>query len=257
MSVLSLSHIHKEFDGFVAVRDVSFDVRSGDVFGIIGSNGAGKTTLVNLITGYQQPSSGEIRFCDISLVGKDPRKITQLGVARSFQIPQLFDHMSVVENVLVSQSASSGKLPSVWSPFNESGKIEKAREILGSFGLTRYENSKVSEIPQGIKKLLDVALTAVGDPSIVILDEPTSGVSSEEKFLIMELLIKRFKEAGTTTIFVEHDMELIRKYADNVIALYQGQVIGSGDPTQVLATKAVQEHVIGAANRLATSGAKC
>lgn len=257
MSVLSLSHIRKEFDGFVAIKDVSFDVRSGDVFGIIGSNGAGKTTLVNLITGYQQPSSGDIRFGDTSIVGKDPRQITRLGVARSFQIPQLFDHMTVVENVLVSQSASFAKLPSVWTPFSELEKIERARETLSTFDLTRYENAKVSEIPQGIKKLLDVALAAVGNPSVVILDEPTSGVSSEEKFSIMELLIKRFKGAGTTTIFVEHDMELIRKYADNVIALYQGQVIGFGDPAQVLATKAVQEHVIGAANKLAADGAKC
>jgi branched-chain amino acid transport system ATP-binding protein len=229
----------------VGASDISVTVNKGEVIGVIGANGAGKTTFVNLVTGYLEPSSGTIHYMGNDVTKLTPREITDLGIRRSFQIPQLFGEMTALENMLTAQSVAPKVIRSFWMPLQRSDTLASARERLEHFGIADSANQQVSMLPQGVRKILDIAMATVGDPQLVMLDEPTSGVSAEEKFEVMDIVMDAFAQQEVTVMFIEHDMELVERYANRVLAFYNGMVIADADSRQALADPQVREYVVG------------
>jgi len=229
----------------VGASEISISVETGEVIGVIGANGAGKTTFVNLVTGYLMPSSGTIHYLGNDVTNLTPREITDLGIRRSFQIPQLFGEMTTLENMLTAQSVAPKVTRSFWRPLQRPDTMESAMERLKHFNITDSANQQVSMLPQGVRKILDIAMATVGSPQLVMLDEPTSGVSAEEKFEVMDIVMAAFARQEVTVMFIEHDMELVERYAKRVLAFYNGLVIADADSRQALADPQVREYVVG------------
>ena len=244
-AILETNNLSIQFGGVVGASEISVTVNQGEVIGVIGANGAGKTTFVNLVTGYLKPSSGTIHYMGSDVTTLAPREITDLGIRRSFQIPQLFGEMTALENMLTAQSVAPKVTRSYWMPLLRSDTVESAMERLEHFGIADSANQQVSMLPQGVRKILDIAMATVGDPQLVMLDEPTSGVSAEEKFAVMDTLMDAFSQQEVTVMFIEHDMELVERYANRVLAFYNGLVIADADTRHALADPQVREYVVG------------
>ena len=244
-AILETNNLSIQFGGVVAASEISVTVNKGEVIGVIGANGAGKTTFVNLVTGYLKPSSGTIHYMGNDVTKLAPREITDLGIRRSFQIPQLFGEMTALENMLTAQSVAPKVARSYWMPLKRADRVDRAIEHLEQFGIADNANQQVSMLPQGVRKILDIAMATVGDPQLAMLDEPTSGVSAEEKFEGMDTLMNTFARQEVTVMFIEHDMELVERYAKRVLAFYNGLVIADGDTRQALADPQVREYIVG------------
>jgi branched-chain amino acid transport system ATP-binding protein len=247
MSILAVQGVNKSFGAVAAAADVNVAIDRDAVVGLIGANGAGKTTFINLVTGYLKPSSGSIRFDGRELTALPPRRITQLGVSRSFQIPQLFNTLSARENLLVAVGIVAAAAHR-WahSDLTPAGAGRASDEILERFGLAPYRDREAGLLPEGVRKLLDVAMALVVGPRILLLDEPTSGVSADEKFAIMDLIMSAVRRV--TVLFVEHDMDIVARYAGRVLAFADGRIIADGAPAAVLADPEVRRFVIGEAH---------
>ena len=244
-AILHTNNLSIQFGGVVGASDISVTVNKGEVIGVIGANGAGKTTFVNLVTGYLKPSSGTIHYMGNDVTRLTPREITDLGIRRSFQIPQLFDEMTALDNMLTAQSVAPKVVRSFWMPLQRSDTMEIAMKRLEHFGIVDSAQQEVSMLPQGVRKILDIAMATVGEPQLVMLDEPTSGVSAEEKFEVMDIVMDAFAQQEVTVMFIEHDMELVERYANRVLAFYNGMVIADADSRQALANPQVREYVVG------------
>ena len=232
--VLAAEGLQKNFGAVTAAADISLSFGRDSVTGLIGANGAGKTTFLNMVTGYLKPDRGSIRFDGRELTGRTPREITALGICRSFQIPQLFQSLSVRENLLVAEGIARAE------------RVEEATDaLLERFGLAQYAERLAGLLPEGIRKLLDVAMALVAKPTVLLLDEPTSGVAADEKFGIMDVVMGAVRGEGVTVLFVEHDMDIVSRYAGRVVAFYDGRVVADGDPASVLGADAVRRYVIG------------
>jgi branched-chain amino acid transport system ATP-binding protein len=243
--MIDVKNVSRAFDMLRAVDEVSLSVGEGEIVGIIGTNGSGKTTLLNLITGYLQPTSGRIVFQGTDITGLGPRRITALGVARSFQIPQLYSGLSVLDNVLIAIAAHAGQVADFWSPMYRRDWLIKADEVLARFELREQATVTVSKLPEGGRKVLDVALSVILEPRVLLMDEPTSGVSARDKFSVMDTLMPALKERRVTTIFVEHDSEIVERYAERAVAFDGGKIIADGPVTDVLARPEVRRTVLG------------
>jgi branched-chain amino acid transport system ATP-binding protein len=245
-TVLEARSVSKSFGAVTAAADINVSIAGDTVVGLIGSNGAGKTTFLNMITGYLKPSTGSIHFEGRDITAHSPRQITRLGICRSFQIPQLFNSLSVYENLLVGVGivASAG---AAWAGGSaHSGTPDEAVEsMLGRFALGSYRDRPAGLLPEGVRKLLDIAMAMVVKPRILLLDEPTSGVSADEKFGLMDMVMGAVRAAGVTVLFVEHDMEIVRRYTERVLAFYDGRVIADGPPGKVLDDPDVRKYVVG------------
>ena len=244
-AILQTNNLSIQFGGVVGASDISVTVNKGEVIGVIGANGAGKTTFVNLVTGYLKPSSGTIHYMGNDVTRLTPREITDLGIRRSFQIPQLFDEMTALDNMLTAQSVAPKVVRSFWMPLQRSDTMEIAMKRLEHFGIVDSAQQEVSMLPQGVRKILDIAMATIGEPQLVMLDEPTSGVSAEEKFEVMDIVMDAFAQQEVTVMFIEHDMELVERYAKRVLAFYNGMVIADADSRQALADPHVREYVVG------------
>jgi branched-chain amino acid transport system ATP-binding protein len=244
-AMIDIQNVSRTFDMLRAVDGVSLAVNEREIVGIIGTNGSGKTTLLNLITGYLAPTAGRIVFQGSDITGLTPRRITALGVARSFQVAQLFAGLTVLDNVLIAISAHSGGRAGAWMPMYRNDRIAKAGEVLAQFGLDEQAQTVVSNLPEGGRKVLDVAMSVVLEPKLLLMDEPTSGVSAKDKFAIMDKMMPALSERRVTTIFVEHDMEIVERYAERAIAFDGGKVLADGSVTKVLADPAVRRAVLG------------
>ena len=244
-AMIDVQNVSRAFDMLRAVDDVSLSVDEGETVGIIGTNGSGKTTLLNLITGYLQPTSGHIVFQGIDITGLGPRRITTLGVARSFQVPQLYAGLTVLDNVLIAIAAHSGRSTDFWTPMYRRDCLITADELLARFGLRDQAMQTVSNLPEGGRKILDVALSVVLEPKVLLMDEPTSGVSAREKFSVMDTLMPELKERRVTTIFVEHDLEIIERDAARTVAFDTGKIVADGPVADVLARPEVRRAVLG------------
>ncbi len=232
--ILAAQGLQKNFGAVTAAADVSLAFERESVVSLIGANGAGKTTFLNMVTGYLKPDRGSIRFEGRELTGHTPREITGLGICRSFQIPQLFHSLSVRENLLVAEGIAAAE------------RVEEATDaLLERFGLVQYAGQAAGLLPEGVRKLLDVAMALVAQPKVLLLDEPTSGVAADEKFGIMDLVMTAVRGQGVTVLFVEHDMDIVARYAARVVAFYDGRVIADGAPQQVLGDAEVRRYVIG------------
>lgn len=244
-SILRTVDICRSFGMVTAADNVNIEVGAGEMVGIVGANGSGKTTFLNLITGYLRPEHGRILIMGRETTGLPPRSITRLGVARSFQIPQLYTSLSVLEGMLLSLAAASGEDGGFWKPLYRESWNSEGMETLQRFGLESYANRPVSELPQGGRKLLDIALSFALKPKLLLMDEPTSGVSIEDKFEVMDTLVKVLQQGDITTIFVEHDMEVVQRYGKRVLVFDTGSVIADGEPDRVLADPEVIKAVLG------------
>jgi branched-chain amino acid transport system ATP-binding protein len=253
MIVLDAQNLCKRFGAVTAADAINASIEKDSVVGLIGTNGAGKTTFINMITGYMKPDEGEIHFEGRDITHLAPREITRLGICRSFQIPQLYASLSVEENMLVAlgivlRNAGRGGFfsrgrPQV--PGHDAPAEEAAERILGRFGLLDYRARNAQVLPGGVRKLLDIALTMATKPRILLLDEPTSGVSAEEKFGVMERVMAAVKAEGATVLFVEHDMEVVSRFAGRVLAFYDGRIIADAPPGEALSNPEVKRFVVG------------
>ena len=243
--LLEAKGLEKRFGAVVAASAINIGVKAGERVSLIGSNGAGKTTFVNMVTGYLKPDEGRITLDGQDITPLAPRAITHLGVARSFQIPQLYGALSALDNMLVANACHDRRL-SFWQPARRPEAIARAEQLLQRFGLIDHRDRRVSELPGGVRKLLDIAMALTGHPKLLLLDEPTSGVSAEEKFPMMATIMDALgQEVNTTVLFVEHDMDIVERHASRVIAFYAGRVIADDTPAVALATDDVRRYVTG------------
>ena len=245
--LLQCTGVQCRFGDFVATRGIHLSVRESEVIGIIGANGAGKTTLFNVLSGYLKPTEGRVWFRGVDVTGVPPRVLARRGIARSFQVPQLFGSNTVCENMMIALSLLAEPRRSLLRRFSDRDLIDQARGILGEYDIAKHADTVVVKVPQGVRKLLDIAMATCASPDLVLLDEPTSGVSADEKDGLVSRLIGRFRERLTTVIFIEHDMQVVREYASRVIALYEGRIIADGEVAAVFADADVVRFITGAA----------
>ena len=242
--VLSVRGLEKRFGAVVAADALTLDIATNQKISLIGANGAGKTTFVNMVTGYLKPDSGTIMLDGIDIGRRSPRSVAQLGISRSFQIPQLFVELTAAENLTVAISGVGARM-SLRAPAEAQGRHDNAVELLERFGLADLADRPISELAGGVRKLIDIAMALVRRPKLLLLDEPTSGVSAEEKFPTMDRVIHAVAPDAATIVCVEHDMEIVSRYADRVVAFYQGRILADGAPSDVLKDQEVRRYVTG------------
>jgi branched-chain amino acid transport system ATP-binding protein len=247
-AILTVRDLNKAFGSFVAVRDITLDIPARQVVGVIGANGAGKTTFVNMVTGHLRPSKGSIHFEDRDITGFPSRQITRLGISRSFQVAQIFPSLTVFENMCAATAIARGAdsmLKRALTPLRSAATLAEAEAAIELFRIGPYRDARAATLPQGVRKLLDIAMATVGAPRVLLLDEPTSGISVEEKFEVMDVVMTALKSRNMTVLFVEHDMEIVSRFAERVLAFYDGAVIADGAPTVALADPRVQTLISG------------
>lgn len=245
--VLSVRGLEKRFGAVVAADNINIDIPAGQKVSLIGANGAGKTTFVNMVTGYTKPDNGQIDLDGSPLGKRSPRDVAKLGISRSFQIPQLFIDLTAAENLTVAVSSAADAPLSGIAPAEADGRREQTLALLDRFGLAGHADRPVSELAGGVRKLVDIAMALARRPKLLLLDEPTSGVSAEEKFATMDRVVHAVSGGAATIVFVEHDMDIVSKYADRVVAFYNGRILADGIPDQVLIDTEVRRYVTGGA----------
>jgi branched-chain amino acid transport system ATP-binding protein len=246
--ILSVRDLSKQFGSLVAARDITLDIPSQQTVGVIGANGAGKTTFINMITGHLTPTRGTIHFEERDITGLASRDITRLGISRSFQVAQIFPSLTVFENMCAATAiagAGATFLGHVRTPFRSAESVAEAESSLELFQIAAYRNAIAATLPQGLRKLLDIGMAVAGSPRLLLLDEPTSGISIEEKFDLMQVVMSALRSRRITVLFVEHDMEIVERFAERVLAFYDGTVIVDGTPAATLADPHVQELISG------------
>jgi branched-chain amino acid transport system ATP-binding protein len=247
-AILETTGLTKTFGAVTAAADITVKIEEDTIVGLIGGNGAGKTTFLNLVTGYLHPSAGRVLFQGRDITAMPPRKITRLGICRSFQIPQVFNTLSTFDNLVVGLGlVSIDRGAFVGSALGDEQPEKVAAEMLERFRLREYRDAPASVLPEGVRKLLDIAMALAVKPRLLLLDEPTSGVSADEKFALMDLVLDAIRAEKVTVLFVEHDMEIVRRYTQRILAFYDGRVIADGDPETVLNAPDVRRYVVGEA----------
>jgi branched-chain amino acid transport system ATP-binding protein len=253
--LLSAKDLSVRFGGLLAVNQVSFDVKKGEVFTLIGPNGAGKTTVFNLISRIYTPTAGSIDFVGpkglVKLTEQAPQDVAALGIARTFQNIELFEHASVLHNLLIGRHTH--RKTNLWQDMfftaatreEELRSREKAEEVIDFLNLQHYRDTFVAGLPYGVRKVVEVARALCTEPSLLLLDEPSSGLNVEETddmaFWIQDIQ----HELGITVLMVEHDMSLVSKVSDRVLAMNQGEVLAMGTPREVQSDAGVIEAYLG------------
>jgi len=243
-TLLRASDLHIGFGGVQAAAGVNLDVQTGEHLAIIGPNGAGKTTFINICTGYLKPQLGRVVFENRDITARPPRTITRLGIARAFQIPQLFSEHSVRDNLLLALAAREC-IWRAWRPLQRIESHREADELLTLFQLETVAGQTIRELPEGMRKLIDIAMALALRPRLLLMDEPTSGVASSEKFAVMDTLMNALAAREVTSVFVEHDMDVVTRYADRVAVWNSGLIQADGPPGEILNDPAVLREVIG------------
>jgi len=252
MNILSVQNLIRRFSGVTAVDDVSFDVEEGTIVGLIGPNGAGKTTMINLITGIFRPTSGDVQFCGKSIVGRKPHQIAREGIGRTFQQIRLFDHLSVVENVMIGMDTQlrTGYLGALLGLPGGAAEEEQTRldamSLLGHGynGLESASGRSPAELPYADKRRLEIARALALKPRLLLLDEPAAGMAPQEIRSLIEDL-RRISDKGTTILLIEHKMRVIEGVTDKVIVLDYGRKIAEGGFEQIRRDARVIEAYLG------------
>ena len=232
------------FGGVVAADHIDFALHPGERLAVIGQNGAGKTTFINICTGFIKPQSGQVFLDGINITQKEPRQIVRLGLGRSFQLPQLFLEHSVRQCLEIAAAARSGHL-SWFTPLADAVDRHEIDDTLKLVGLAARADAPASSLPEGQRKLLDVAMALMLRPKLMIMDEPTSGVASDDKMALMDTVMLALRERQVTSWFVEHDIEIVNRYATRVAAWIAGRVAADGTPAEVLSNPTIQREVLG------------
>jgi len=231
-TILETEGLTKEFRGFVAVSDVSLKVRRGSIHGLIGPNGAGKTTCFNLLTKFLQPTRGTIRYDGRDITGLKPAEVARQGLVRSFQISAVFPHLTVLENVRVALQRQRGWNYDFWRSDSLLRRFDdRAMALLEDVGLTSYASMTAGELPYGRKRALEIATTLALDPVMMLLDEPTAGMTHEDVDRIVAL-VKRVS-AGRTVLLVEHNLKVVAGLCDAITVLARGSILAEGDYASV------------------------
>jgi branched-chain amino acid transport system ATP-binding protein len=235
------------YGDFCALAGVSLAVRDGEFLSIIGPNGAGKSTLINVLTGVLHPTSGDVRFNDRDVRGIGPVALARLGMARSFQLVHIFPDLTVLETLQAAVVSRLGRGTRLFASLAGDRQVQaQALEVAELFGLADKRHAPSKQLPQGDKKLLDVASAFALRPEIILLDEPTSGVSTADKTAIMEILVTASRRIGCRAIIqVEHDMDIVFGYSDRIIALHEGKVLADDHPAAIRENRHVVDTVIG------------
>ncbi|MDT8989835.1 ABC transporter ATP-binding protein [Curvibacter sp. APW13] len=254
-TLLVAKNLSVRFGGVLAVNNVSFDVRKGEVFTLIGPNGAGKTTVFNLISRIYTPTTGEIEYTSrngpIVLTQQPPQAIASLGIARTFQNIELFEHASVLHNLLIGRHTHRNS--GFWSDLlftrtvreAELNSRRKAEEVIELLNLQHYRDALVAGLPYGVRKVVEMARALCTEPQLLLLDEPSSGLNVEETDDMAFWISDIKEELGITVLMVEHDMSLVSKVSDRVLAMNQGEVLAMGSPREVQTNPAVIEAYLG------------
>jgi branched-chain amino acid transport system ATP-binding protein len=251
MTLLEAAGLTKFYGSFCALDGVTLAIPDGQFVSIIGPNGAGKTTLVNVLTGSLAPTRGTVRFKGKDVAGLDPVRLAGRGLARSFQLVNVFPGLTVAETLAVALLARAGRGAHLWASLADQRAVwNEAAGVAELFGLAGSLGRPARTLPQGDKKLLDVASAFALRPEVILLDEPTSGVSTADKHAVMGVLVEAARRLGITSIIqVEHDMDIVFGYSDRIVALHQGRVIADGTPAAIRANDQVMGTVAGRAVR--------
>ena len=248
--LLQIDSVCKAFGGVQAAWDISFVVDNNIVLGLIGPNGAGKTTLFNLITGVYAPDKGHILFDRIDVRGKKTNELVSLGISRTFQNVELFDSMTVLENVMVGQHVitkcgflgAAFRMP--WILVEERNAKKEAMNLLAFVGLEEFAEKRSSDLPFGWQRLLEIARALASKPKLLLLDEPAAGLNAVETRQLGEL-IKKILKLGVTMILVEHDMSLTMEISDRIVVLNYGKMLAEGTPREIQSNEAVMTAYLG------------
>jgi len=242
--VLAVRGVRKSFDGFVAVSDASVTVAKGQIAAIIGPNGAGKTTLFNLITGHLQPEAGVVELEGRDITGLPPHDVCRLGMGRSFQRTNIFPKLTVFQNVQAAFLSHRGRGRDLWSRVDGLYRDE-TDALLASLGLLERAGEVSGFLSHGGQKQLELGIALASEPSLLLLDEPTAGMSVTETRETIRLVERIARERGLTLLFTEHDMEVVFSIAQKITVLHQGRVIAEGAPAEVRADPEVRRVYLG------------
>jgi branched-chain amino acid transport system ATP-binding protein len=237
-TVLSVENVAVHFGGLVAISDMTFSVRAGEIVGLIGPNGAGKTTAFNVITGFWQQTSGNIRYRETVLNGLKPHEVAQLGLVRTFQRTSVFQERSVFQNILTGLHCQGHSklwdilLQTARERASERKLEDAAHEIMAFVGLERRANEHAGTLPYGEQRLLGVALALAVKPSLLLLDEPVSGMNPAETARFVQL-VEKIRASGVTILLVEHDMPMVMEVCDRIVVLNYGKIIAEGTPAEI------------------------
>jgi branched-chain amino acid transport system ATP-binding protein len=245
-AILSIENLVKSFNGHLVISNISFSIPEGELSAIIGPNGAGKTTLFNLITGYHVPNGGRIMFQNRVISGEQPFDIVRRGIARAFQITNIFPKLSVLENIVATViTHQRGNLNFIVPTRKLKSIYEKAYKILQDVGLAEVADRQCGTLAHGNQKILDIAIALAMEPKLLLLDEPTAGMSPEERWKTVELIQRLWKQLKITMLFIEHDMDIVFSISQKVRVLCYGTMLAEGTPAEISKNEKVIEAYLG------------
>ncbi len=245
MVILKTQNLTKRFGGLTAVNRVTLEIEKGKITSIIGPNGAGKTTFFNLLTGFYKPDEGRIFFKDEDITPLPVHKIIRRGISRSFQVLQLFENFTVMENVWIGVQAAKGYGKELFSSSELQDVREKTEEMIKKIGLSDKMNTLIKYLSHGERRMIDVIISLTSNPELLLLDEPMAGLASEER-VRMSNFIKNLSE-NLTIIVVEHDMDVVFSISDKIAVMHQGELIAVGSPEEIRQNEQVQQAYLGEA----------